>query len=437
MQTGTTRILVLLLGLLVVLAACVPDEEAAEEALGVDDDIDDPVDDPDVDEEPDDADRTITIGLLNPVTGPFAALGEDVNDGFAFYVEQQGGSLAGYDVELVFEDEANDAAIATEAAERMVERAGADILVGFVNSGVTYAAASYIVEEGIPLIITVAGANDLTQRDAADNIFRVSYTSSSDTLPMGTYACEELGHETVSVVALDYAFGWEAAGGFARAYEDAGCDVIQETYVPLGTQDWAPFVQEIDRDADAVFALIAGPDSIRFVQAYRDFGIEAPLIGGGTLTDEEVLEQMGAIAEGIVTTLHYSAALDTDENRTFVEAFEDEHGRTVSRYVEGGYASAMILEAALTKIGGDVSFDAIIDALDDVEVDAPRGPIRFDEYGQAVYNIYVREVQEVDGVWQNTVIDTIEDVSQFWTYDAEGYMGFPRYEELKDTWSSN
>jgi branched-chain amino acid transport system substrate-binding protein len=381
--------------------------------------------------------RRITIGLLNPVTGPFAQLGQDVNDGFELYIVERGGSLAGYAVDLVFEDEANDPATAMRAAERLVERAGADVLVGFVNSEVAYATAGYIVERGVPLIITVAGANDLTQRAAADNIFRVSYTSSQDTLPMGTYACKALRYERVAVVALDYAFGWEGAGGFARAYEDAGCTVIQEIYVPLGTREWAPFVQRIDGAADAVFALVPGADAIRFVQAYRDAGVQAPLIGSGTLTDEEVLEQMGELAAGVVTTLHYSAALDTDANRAFVAAFEEAYGRPASRYVEGGYTAALVLDAALARIDGELSSAAITAALGGVEVEAPRGPIRFDEYGQAVYNVYVRQVREVDGEWRNVVIDSIEEVSQFWTYEPDEYLGFPRYEHLKGGWSTN
>ena len=374
---------------------------------------------------------TVTVGLINPTTGPFAALGEDTNDGFRYYVDRQGGQLAGYDVEILAEDTGNDTAVATEAARRLIEREGADVLAGFVNSGVAYGATTYIAETGAPLIITTAGADGLTQGDAVETIFRVSYTSSQDAMPLGDYACNELGLETMVVVGLDYAFGWEAAGGFARAYEDAGCDVVQEVYGPLGTQDWAPFVQQIETGADGVWAVLAGPDAVRFVQAYRDFGVELPLNGHGALTDEQVLVEQQDAADGVTTTLHYTSVLDTPLNQEFVAGFEEEYGRSVSQYAEHGYAAAQVIEAALEEGGPD----ALSESIPAVEITAPRGPLRFDEYGQAVYNVYVRRVEQVEQGWGNVVQETYEDVSQFWEYEPEEYLEFPPYEELKGTWA--
>lgn len=379
-------------------------------------------------------DPGFVVGLINPTTGPFAALGEDANDGFRLFVEQNDGKLGGIDVTLRFEDEANDTAIATEAAERLISQ-GADILVGFVNSGVTYGASQAIIDSGVPLIITTAGADDLTQRDANDTIFRVSYTSSQDAMPLGDYACDVMGYETVSLVALDYAFGWEAAGGFAKTFTGSGCTIVQELYVPLGTQDWAPFVQQIDRNADAVWAVIAGPDTIRFLEAYRDFGVTLPLIGHGALTDEQVLAEQRDRAKGVVTSLHYSAAIDTDANNAFKDAFEDRFGRSVSQYADNGYIAAMAIDAALTA-AGTTERDAFLAALRDIDIDGPRGPTRFDAYGQAIYNVYIRRVDAIGGTFQNTVIDTREDVSQFYTFTPEQFMQGPRLSETRNTWAS-
>lgn len=378
---------------------------------------------------------SVTVGLINPLTGPFAALGEDVNAGFEMYLEEAGGSLSGYEVEVLSEDTANDTAVAIEGVERLLDR-GADVLVGFVNSGVTYGASEVVREAGVPLIITVAGADDLTQRDDAENIFRVSYTSSQDSMPLGEYACNDLGYQTVAVVGLDYAFGWEAAGGFAKAYEDAGCEVVQELYAPLGTQDWAPFVQQIDTEADAVWAVIAGSDAIRFTRAYNDFGIELPLIGHGSTTDEQVLGEQQEFAEGVVTSLHYSSVIDNEVNNAFRENFEEQFNRGVSQYSEHGYAAAQVIEAALADLDGEVSNESLVDAIAAAEVDAPRGPLSFDEYGQAVYTVYIREVaQDDEGNWVNTVIDQFDDVSQFWQYDPEEFMGGEPLADLRGTWA--
>jgi branched-chain amino acid transport system substrate-binding protein len=377
---------------------------------------------------------TITVGLINPTTGPFAALGEDVNAGFELYVDENGGQLAGYDVEILREDTANDTAVAIEGVERLLSD-GADVMLGFVNSGVTYGASEFVRESGVPLIITTAGADNLTQRDAAENIFRVSYTSSQDSMPLGDYACNELGYETTAIIGLDYAFGWEAASGFAKAYEDAGCEIVQELYAPLGTQDWAPFVQQLDKSADAVWAVIAGSDAIRFTRAYSDFGVDLPLLGHGSTTDEQVLEEQAAFAEGAITSLHYSGAFESEHNVAFREAFESTTGRSVSQYAEHGYATAQVIEAAL-EAAGSSDADALVEAIGDVQVDAPRGPLSFDEYGQAVYRVYVREVaQDDEGRWVNRVIEQYDDVSQFWNYDPEEFMAGEPLDELRGTWA--
>jgi branched-chain amino acid transport system substrate-binding protein len=377
---------------------------------------------------------TVTVGLINPLTGPFAALGEDVNAGFELYVDENGGQLAGYDVEILNEDTANDTAVAIEGVERLFNE-GADVMAGFVNSGVTYGASEVVRESGVPLIITTAGADDLTQRNAAENIFRVSYTSSQDSMPLGDYACNELDHETVAIIGLDYAFGWEAASGFAKAYEDAGCEVVQELYAPLATQDWAPFVQQLDTSADAVWAVIAGSDAIRFTRAYSDFGLDMPLLGHGSTTDEQILGEQAEYAEGAVTSLHYSGALQTEENQAFRELFESTTGKSVSQYAEHGWAAAMVVEAAL-EIAQSTDPQALVEALQQVEVVAPRGPLRFDEYGQAVYNVYIREVARNDeGQWVNQVIEQYEDVSQFWTYDPQEFMSGEPLAELRGTWA--
>ena len=377
---------------------------------------------------------TVTVGLINPITGPFAALGEDVNAGFELYVEENGGQLAGYDVEILSEDTANDTAVAIEGVERLLSD-GADVMLGFVNSGVTYGASEVVRESGVPLIITTAGADDLTQRNAADNIFRVSYTSSQDSMPLGDYACNELGHETTAIIGLDYAFGWEAASGFAKAYEDAGCEVVQELYAPLGTQDWAPFVQQLDTSADAVWAVIAGSDAIRFTRAYSDFGVELPLLGHGSTTDEQVLEEQAQFAEGAITSLHYSGAIESEENVAFRELFESSTGSSVSQYAEHGWATAQVIEAALEEAGSAES-DALVEAIGNAQVQAPRGPLSFDEYGQAVYRVYVREVtQDDDGRWINQVVEQYDDVSQFWDYDPEEFMAGEPLAELRGTWA--
>ncbi|HZA50601.1 MAG TPA: ABC transporter substrate-binding protein [Myxococcaceae bacterium] len=376
---------------------------------------------------------TLKVGLLNPTTGPFAALGTDVNAGFDLYVKSKGGKLSGYTIEALKQDEGTDAAQATTKARQLVERDKVQIVIGLVNSAIAYAVAPYLEQANVPLLITVAGADGLTRKQGG-NTYRISYTGSQDVMPLGTYTCKTLRHAKAVVLSLDYSFGWESSGGFARTYEDAGCKVVQEIYAPLGTQDWAPYVNQISNEAAVIYTTTPGQDGVRMLKAYRDFGGKRPIVAHGSSVDETLLPTQGATAEGVISGLHYSAQLDSPENKAFAAAFTQATQKSPNQYAEDGWAAGMILEQALSRVEGEITPQKIRAALAKVSVKAPRGPLSFDAYGQAVYNVYIRKVEQKDGKWVNAIVDTVPNVSQFYQYEPDKYLEFPTYDKLKGSW---
>ncbi len=103
---------------------------------------------------------------------------------------------------------------------------------------------------------------------------------------------------------------------------------------------------------------------------------------------------MGDEALGIVTALHYSAALANPANRKFAQAYEAKYKQIPSYYLEGTYVAGVALKAALEATAGDIEdVDRFLSALRKVGLsDAPRGPMRFDDFGNPIQNIYVRKV---------------------------------------------
>ena len=138
---------------------------------------------------------------------------------------------------------------------------------------------------------------------------------------------------------------------------------------------------------------------------------------------------MGDEALGIVTALHYSAALDTPANKKFAQAYEAKYKQIPSYYSEATYVAGLIVKAALEATGGDIEdTNKFLTAVRKVDLsDVPRGPVKFDEYGNPIQNIYVRKVERVGGRLQNTVIHTFPAVSQFWHYKPEDYLKEPVY----------
>ena len=207
---------------------------------------------------------------------------------------------------------------------------------------------------------------------------------------------------------------------------------MQKLWAPLNTTDFAPYLSQIKRDADAVFALMVSISASRFPKQYQDAGLKAklPLIGGGTTFDEFVLPSLGDEAIGGMSPLIYSAALDTPTNKRFVTEYRKKYGKVPSYFSETSYTSTRWINEAAKAVGGDVeNREKFLAVLRRVEIpDAPRGPVKLDAHGNPIQNIYIRKVERnKDGELQNTVIVTIPSVSQFWKYNPDEFLKQPLY----------
>ena len=373
----------------------------------------------------------INLGLIVPETGPLAANGKDMVNALQLFLEQRQNKLAGRPVNLIIEDDAGVPATGLTKARSLIDGNRIHVLVGPLSAAVGYAIAPYVTEKKLPTLFPIVSSEDITQRKRSEYIVRTGWTSAQPSHPFGKYAHDTLRYKRIAMIGYDFSFGWEVAAGFQRTFEEAGGQIVQKLWSPLGTADYGPYLAQLRRDVDAIYAIFSGADALRFAKQYADAGLKGklPLIGGGTFTDEHVLRTMGDESLGIVTALHYSAALDTPANKKFVQAYEAKFGQLPSYYSEGTYVSCLALSAALESTGGDVEDrEKLVAALRKVDLsNAPRGPIRIDQYGNPVENEYIRKVEKVNGRLQNTVIHTFPMVSQFWTYKPEEFLKNPVY----------
>ncbi len=373
----------------------------------------------------------IKLGLLVPQTGPLSANGKDMINGLEMFLEEQKSRLAGRDVKLIIEDSAGVPATGLTKTRSLVESQGINLFMGPLSAAVGYAIAPYLHEKKVASIYPIVSSEDLTQRKRSPYIVRTGWSSAQPSHPFGQWVYQNLKYRKIAMIGYDFAFGWEVAAGFQRTFEEAGGQIVQKLWPPLGTADFGPYLAQLKRDVDAIYAIFSGADALRFTKQYQDAGLKdrLPLVGGGTLTDEHVLRTMGDEALGIVTALHYSAALDTPANKKFAQAYEAKYKQIPSYYSEGTYVAGLIVKAALEATGGDIEdTNKFLAAVRKVDLsDVPRGPVKFDEYGNPIENIYVRKVERVGGRLQNTVIYTFPSVSQFWTYKPEDFLKQPVY----------
>ena len=232
----------------------------------------------------------IKIGMIAPLSGPFAQIGKDMVTGTELYLDEVGRQAAGRKIELLVEDDEGNPAVGVTKVRKLVEGDKVHLVTGGLLASTGYAIQPYVDAQRIPTTYPVMAGDDMTQRKPAKWVVRTGFSSSQSHHPFGEWAATQLKYKRVAAVAADYAFGWESLGGFQKTFEDAGGQIVQKLWVPLNTTDFAPFIAQIRRDADAVWVLFTGRTAIQFVKQYQEAGLKAriPLIGGGSTVDEAI-----------------------------------------------------------------------------------------------------------------------------------------------------
>ncbi len=377
----------------------------------------------------------LRIGFVAPLTGIFAQIGKDMQNGFELYLDQHGHKLGGMDVKFIVEDEQGKPDTAVTKAKKLALQDHVHMFLGGLLASSGYAMAPVSTQEKTIYISSVPSADDLTQRqlDKYPYFLRTSWTSSLPNHPLGQWACEQ-GYKTAVTIAADYAFGYESTGGFQKSFEDCGGKVIQKIWPPLGTKDFGPYIPTIKTNADMIYTVMVGPMSLQFPKQLRSVGIKKPIVAGGTSYDEFALPFMGDEVIGDVSSLHYSAAIQTPENEAFVKAYRAKYGKVPSYYSENNYTTALWIDEAIKKAGGKwPGTEQFIKIMSSIKINAPRGPVELDDMRNPIENVYIKKVTKTkmfgydkDELW-NVVIKTYPHVSQFWTYGKDKFLKQPVY----------
>jgi branched-chain amino acid transport system substrate-binding protein len=373
------------------------------------------------------ASEPLRIGLLTIKTGPLASGGIDMERGLTIFLEEHQHMMGGRKVELTIADTGAVPAQARTKMQELVERDKVQAVVGPLAAFEALAMDDYIRGAQIPTL-PVAGAEDMTQRKANPWFLRATSTSAQCAYPMADYCRKQLKWNKMAVIASDFAYGHEMVAGFQYVFEDEGGRVVQKLLPPLAVPDYGSYIAQLKTDVDGVFLGFAGSNGFRFMKTYNEYGMKGRLkvVGGMTAFDEVALRNMGDYALGILSSCWYTAELDNPINRKFVATYRKQNGYDPGQYASGTYLYGEVLDAAIRSLKGDVDDkQAFIKALRAVHVDTLRGPIKFDDYGNVVGNIYIRKVEKKGGRLVNTPIKTYKDVSQFWTYDPKEFLKHP------------
>ena len=373
--------------------------------------------------------ESVRVGLMTVKTGPLASGGIDMERALVQFLKERNNTLAGRKIELFVADTAGVPAQARTKLQELVERDKIQVMIGPLDAASALAADDYIRQQELPTL-SVAAAEDMTQRKPNPWFVRGTSTSSQCSQPLADYCAKTLKYKRMATIADDIAYGQEMCAGFQRVFEDAGGKIVQKMFPPLTVPDYATYLAQLKTNIDGIFLGFAGSNGFRWYKQFNEYGLKGKInvVGGMTAFDEAVLRNMGDEALGIITSCWYSAELDNPINKKFAAAFRNEWKYDPGFYAAATYVEGAVLEAGLEAVKGRIDDkNAFMKALRGIRVETARGPVAFDVYGNVVGNVYIRKVERKEGRLVNSVIYTYPNVSQFWTYDPREFLKNPVY----------
>jgi len=357
------------------------------------------------------AQEAFKIGLILPMTGPFASTGRQIEAAAKLYMQQKGDTVAGKKIQLVVKDDTGIADVTKRLAQELIVNDKVGAIAGFGLTPLALATAPLATQAKVPAVVMAAATATITE--ASPYIVRTSFTLPQATVPMADWAAQN-GIKKVVTLVSDYGPGIDAEKAFAGAFTAKGGQV-ESLRVPLQNPDFSPFLQKVaDAKPDALFVFVPSGVGAQFMKQFVERGLDKSgikLIGPGDVTDDDILNGMGDVALGAITTQHYSAAHDSPENKAFVEAFKKANpGMRPNFMAVGGYDGMHLIYEALKKTNG-AGGEALIDAMKGMSWTSPRGPVSIDpQTRDIIQNIYVRKVERKDGELYNVEFATIPNV---------------------------
>ncbi len=357
----------------------------------------------------------LKIGLVLPMSGPFAAYGKQIEHGVKLYLATQGDTFSGRKVELIVKDDSPGTAgdVSKRLAQELVIKDKVDILAGFGLTPSAFAVAPVATEAKKPMVVMNAATSSVTTK--SNYIVRTSMTLPQNSAPIASWAAKNKIRKVFTLVA-DYGPGHDAEGQFKKTFTAAGGEIVGEVRAPVKNPDFAPFLQKIkDTKPDAVFLFLPpGGETIAFMKGFKERGLSAAgiqLISTGDLPDEDILGAIGDSALGLITSFHYSEAHKSPENKAYTDAYYKAYPNDRPNFMSvGGYDGMRLIAEVMKKTHGDASADKFIEAAKGMKWISPRGPVSIDPATRdIVQNIYIRKVEKVNGKLQNIEFDHVAD----------------------------
>ena len=356
----------------------------------------------------------LKVGLIVPMSGPFASTGRQIEAAVKLYLQQHGATVAGRQIDIIVKDDGGVAPDVTKRlAQELLARDKVEVLAGFGLTPLAFAAAPVATQAKVPMIVMAAATSVIPQRSPF--IVRTGFTLAQVTAPMAEWAAKNKIRTVITFVS-DYGPGIDAEKVFISKFNDGGGKVLESLRAPLRNPDYAPFLARVkDARPDAVFVFVPSGEGAAVLKQFTDRGLAAAgirLICTGDVLDDDLLPSIGSAASGVVSSHHYSAAHPSAENTAYVDAFmKANKGMRPNFHSVGAYDGMHLLYQALRKTGGDSDGEKLVAAMKGMAWTSVRGPVSIDAATRdIVQTVYIRKAEMVSGAMFNIEFDKVDTV---------------------------
>jgi branched-chain amino acid transport system substrate-binding protein len=353
------------------------------------------------------AQEKLKIGLVLTLSGPAAALGAQVRDGFNLAVKDLGGKMAGREVEVMAVDDELKPDAAVTKVKGLLERDKVDFVVGPIFSNILLAIHKPVIDTKTFLISPNAGPSSYAGKNCSPFFFVTSYQNDQVHEILGKVA-QDRGYKRVYVMVPNYQAGKDSAAGFKLDYKG---EVVEESYVPLGTLDFQVEISKIaSLKPDAVFTFMPGGMGVSLVKQYRQAGLadKIPVLSAFTV-DESTLPAQQDAAVGMFGGADWAPDLNNPQSKKFVAAYEAAFNGVPGTYAMQGYDTALLIDSAVKAVKGDLANkEAVSAALKKANFTSLRGNFKFNVNGYPIQDFYLTKVaKRADGKFETEVVQKV------------------------------
>jgi len=353
------------------------------------------------------AEEKIRIGLIATLSGPAAALGQQVRDGFALAVKDLGGKMNGKDIEVTVVDDELKPDAAVTKVKGLLERDKVDFVVGPIFSNILQAIHKPVIDARTFLISPNAGPSSYAGKECSPFFYVTSYQNDQVFEILGRVA-QDRGYKRLYLLVPNYQAGRDSVAGFKLDYKG---EVVEESYMPLGTLDFQPELSKIAAlKPDAVFTFMPGGMGVNLVKQYRQAGLadNLPVLSAFTV-DESTLPAQQDAAVGMFGGADWAPNLDNPQNKKFVASYEAAYGIVPGTYAMQAYDAAMLINSAVKTVHGDLgNKEAVAAALKKADFTSLRGAFKFNTNGYPIQDFYLTKVaKRPDGKFQTEIVQKV------------------------------